>query len=29
VIDLGSYRELKASERALDAGKMDERDARA
>jgi outer membrane protein TolC len=28
VIDLGSYRELKASERALDAGKMDERDAR-
>jgi outer membrane protein TolC len=28
VIDLGSYRDLKASERALDAGKMDERDAR-
>ena len=28
VVDLGSYRELKASERALDAGKMDERDAR-
>ncbi|MGA3008767.1 MAG: TolC family protein [Terracidiphilus sp.] len=28
VVDLGSYRELKASERALDAGKLDERDAR-
>ncbi|MGA2832718.1 MAG: TolC family protein [Terracidiphilus sp.] len=28
VVDLGSYRELKASERALAAGKMDERDAR-
>lgn len=28
VIDLASYRGLKASERALDAGKMDERDAR-
>jgi outer membrane protein TolC len=28
VIDLQSYRGLKASERALDAGKMDERDAR-
>ncbi|MFY9852653.1 MAG: TolC family protein [Terracidiphilus sp.] len=28
VVDLGSYRELKASERALDAGRMDERDAR-
>jgi outer membrane protein TolC len=28
VVDLGSYRELKASERAIDAGKMDERDAR-
>jgi outer membrane protein TolC len=28
VIDLESYRGLKASERALDAGKMDERDAR-
>jgi outer membrane protein TolC len=28
VVDLQSYRELKASERALDAGKMDERDAR-
>ncbi len=28
VVDLASYRGLKASERALDAGKMDERDAR-
>jgi outer membrane protein TolC len=28
VVDLASYRELKASERAADAGKMDERDAR-
>ncbi len=28
VVDLESYRGLKASERALDAGKMDERDAR-
>jgi len=28
VVDLQSYRELKASERALDAGRMDERDAR-
>jgi hypothetical protein len=28
VVDLQSYRGLKASERALDAGKMDERDAR-
>lgn len=28
IVDLASYRELTASERALDAGKMDERDAR-
>jgi outer membrane protein TolC len=28
VVDLSSYRELKASERAVDAGKLDERDAR-
>jgi len=28
VIDIESYRSLKASERALDAGKMDEQDAR-
>jgi len=28
VVDLGSYHGLKASERALDAGRMDERDAR-